>query len=120
MSVDGQPVDDCRNETGSGMIEPHSLNGRLLPVAIDAFSSLSVTIWNGSSAPRGPAASTKLVETDAVEAAVAGDDAAQPLFVGRLDQLVHQLRTGDVTNPAVLRYPSRSTGDFSWCRRSST
>jgi hypothetical protein len=35
---------------GSGMIDPHSLNGRLLPVAIEAFSSLSVMIWKSSSA----------------------------------------------------------------------
>ena len=30
----------------------HSLNGRLLPVAIDAFSSRSAKIWHRSSVPR--------------------------------------------------------------------
>src|SRR5579862_2059482 len=36
---------------GSGITWPHSLNGRLLATAIDAFSSRSVTTWNKSSEP---------------------------------------------------------------------
>lgn len=32
---------------------PHSLNGRLVPIAMAALSSLSVMIWNSSSVPRG-------------------------------------------------------------------
>src|SRR4051812_35359187 len=76
---------------GSRKIEPHSLNGRLRPVAMEAFSSRSVTIWNSGSAPRGSSYVAELVETEKVEAAVAGDDATEPPLVGGLDQLVDEL-----------------------------
>ncbi len=72
------------------MIEPHSLNGRLLPVAMEAFSSLSVTIWNNSSATWVQLHVTELVEAQEVKTPVAGDDTTEPAFVGRLHQLVHR------------------------------
>jgi hypothetical protein len=44
VGVEREPVDDGGDEAKLGMIEPHSLNGRLLATATDAYSSRSVRI----------------------------------------------------------------------------
>ena len=63
----------------------------------------SVIIWNSSSAPRGSMLDVaEFVEQEEVKAAVAGDDAGQLSFVGGFDELVDELRGGDVADPAAL------------------
>jgi hypothetical protein len=52
VGVEGDPVDDGGDEAGSGKTVPHSLNGRFVPIAVEARSSRSVMTWNSSSAPR--------------------------------------------------------------------
>ena len=52
VRVEGDAVDNRGDEAGIGNTVPHSLNGRLVPIAMEARSSRSVMIWNSSSAPR--------------------------------------------------------------------
>jgi hypothetical protein len=65
----------------SGVISPDWLKGRLLARATLARSFCSVRIGNSSSEPRPVEHRAELIETDQLEAAVAGDDALQPPFV---------------------------------------
>ncbi len=53
----------------------------------------------------------EFVQTEQVEAAVAGDDAGQLAFVGGLDEFVDQLRGGDVADPAALFAGGQSEPD---------
>ena len=88
---------------GSGNTDPHSLNGRFVPMPIEARSSRSVMIWNSSSAPRGSIWTyPSFIEQEQVEPPVAADHAGQLAFVGGFDELVDQLWGGDVADPAAL------------------
>jgi hypothetical protein len=51
VSVEGNPVHDRGDQAGVGE-DGALLNGRLVPIAMEARSSRSVMIWNSSSAPR--------------------------------------------------------------------
>ena len=53
VGVEGDPVHDRGDEAGVGEDGSPLLNGRLVPIAMEARSSRSVMIWNSSSAPRG-------------------------------------------------------------------
>ncbi len=53
VGVEGDPVDDGGDRAGVGEDGAPLLNGRFVPIAIEALSSRSVMIWNRSSAPRG-------------------------------------------------------------------
>ena len=53
VRVEGDPVDDRGDQAGVGEDGSHSLNGRLVPIAIEARSSRSVMTWKSSSAPFG-------------------------------------------------------------------
>ncbi len=52
VRVEGDPVDDRGDQAGVGE-DGALLNGRFVPIATAARPSLSVMIWNSSSAPRG-------------------------------------------------------------------
>src|SRR3954464_6970490 len=97
---------------GSGKTVPHSLKGRLVAIAMEARSSRSVMIWNSSFGAAGVDFDVpEFVEAEQVEAAVAADHPGQLSFVGSLDELVHQLRRGDVADPATLLAGSKTKTD---------
>jgi hypothetical protein len=53
VGVEGDPAGDRGDEPGAGEDGSPLLNGRLVPMAMEAFSSRLVMTWNSSSAPRG-------------------------------------------------------------------
>ena len=78
---------------GSGKTEPHSLKGRLVPIADGgAFLAFGDDLEQQLGAAGVDLDVAQLVEQQQVEPAVAGDDAGEQSFVGGLDELVDQLR----------------------------
>src|SRR5664279_461107 len=88
---------------GSGNTVPHSLKGRFVAIATEAFSSRSVMISEQQlRAPGIDADIAKLVKAEQLQAGVAGHHSRQLPGVGGFDELVDQVRGGHVTHPASL------------------
>ena len=88
---------------GSGNTVPHSLKGRLVPIAdAGAFFAFGDDLEQQFGAAGVDLDVAQFVEQQQVQPAVAADDAGQLPVVGGFDEFVDQLRGGDVADPAAL------------------